>query len=368
MSSTETSEEEDVTDVKTIKNIRANAKRRHTNQIKRIIQSLADQETSFTVQAQQAVLKDIRLAVEGLHKRYVTAAKLEAHDDEIKWMEGVNKKFEQCEEKVAAYLVEETPKENPKEKTTGGDEALKRMLELEHELEASKLQHERMMDDLRRESVRKQEDIPKKNEEYKTPTAPVPRIDVKAFDGDPRTWPLFYSTFMATIHEANVSSSYKLLSLQDNMNQDIRRRVAHLFVPPSTYELALQELEKKYGSPEVIKQAHVQHLAAMQPVKSGDFQALFEMAAMVRDAVTSTLSFRSQQEITHSTVVLQLATKLPLDLQREWGRVAYSLRPKIATLADFDKWIDGVVGAEESRGVNIFNQNNNKPAISSRQN
>ena len=152
------------------------------------------------------------------------------------------------------------------------------------------------------------------------------------------------------------------------MNQDIRRRVAHLFVPPSTYELALQELEKKYGSPEVIKQAHVQHLAAMQPVKSGDFQALFEMAAMVRDAVTSTLSFRSQQEITHSTVVLQLATKLPLDLQREWGRVAYSLRPKIATLADFDKWIDGVVGAEESRGVNIFSQNNNKPAISSRQN
>nr|CAH0113061.1 unnamed protein product [Daphnia galeata] len=209
---------------------------------------------------------------------------------------------------------------------------------------------------------------PKKNEEYKTPTAPVPRIDVKAFDGDPRTWLLFYATFMATIHDANVSSSYKLLSLRDNLNQDFRRRVAHLLVPPSTYELALQELEKKYGSPEVIMQAHVQHLAAMQPVKSGDFQALFEMAAMVRDAVTSTLSFRSQQELTHSTVVLQLATKLPLDLQREWGRVAYSLRPKIATLADFDKWIDGVIGAEESRGVNIFSQNNNKPANSSRQN
>ena len=116
MSSTETSEEEDVTDVKTIKNIRAIAKRRHTNQIKRIIQSLADQETSFTIQAQQAVLKDIRLEVEGLHKRYVTAAKLEEHDDEIKWMEGVNKKFEQCEEKVAAYLVEETPKKKSKRK------------------------------------------------------------------------------------------------------------------------------------------------------------------------------------------------------------------------------------------------------------
>lgn len=184
--------------------------------MKRIIQSLADQETSFTIQAQQAVLKDIRLEVEGLHKQYVTAAKLEEHDDEIKWIERVNRKFEQCDEKVNAYLVEETPKENPKEKITGGDEALKRKLELEHELETSKLQHDRMMYELRRESARKPEDIkrklefeesllsgqnfslkrfksstPKRNEEYKTLTAPVSRIDVKAFDGDPNTWPLF---------------------------------------------------------------------------------------------------------------------------------------------------------------------------------
>jgi hypothetical protein len=46
----------------------------------------------------------------------MTAAKLEEHDDEIKWMEVVNRKFEQCEEKVNAYLVEDTLKENPKEK------------------------------------------------------------------------------------------------------------------------------------------------------------------------------------------------------------------------------------------------------------
>ena len=44
------------------------------------------------------------------------------------------------------------------------------------------------------------------------------------------------------------------------------------------------------------------------------------------------------------------------------------MRPNIAILADFDKLIDGVVGVEESRGVNIFSQNNNKPANSSRQN
>ncbi|KAI9550897.1 hypothetical protein GHT06_004515 [Daphnia sinensis] len=154
-----------------------------------------------------------------------------------------------------------------------------------------------------------------------------------------------------------------------DFEENIRRRVAHLFVPPSTYDLALVELERRYGSAEVVMQANVQHLAAMQPIKSGDCQAhLFEMAAMVRDAVTSAQSLNFQQEITHSTVVLQLATKLPLDLQREWGRTAYSLRPKTATLADFDKWIDEVIGAEKSRGANFLIQNNNSSLAQPRQN
>jgi hypothetical protein len=57
-------------------------------------------------------------------------------------------------------------------------------------------------------------------------------------------------------------------------------------------------------------QAQVQHPAVMQPIKSGDFQALFEMAAMVRDAVTSPLSFRFQQELTHSTTKITRTMKM----------------------------------------------------------
>lgn len=106
----------------------------------------------------------------------------------------------------------------------------------------------------------------------------------------------------------------------------------------------------------------------MQLIKSGDYQALFEMAAMVRDAVTSAQSLNFQQNITHSTVVLHLVTKLLLDLQLEWGRTAYSLRPKTTTLADFDKWIDGVIWEEESRGANFFKQNNKSLSLQPRQN
>lgn len=89
---------------------------------------------------------------------------------------------------------------------------------------------------------------------------------------------------------------------------------------------------------------------------------LFEMAAMVRDAVTSVMSVQFQQELICSTVV---ETKLLLGIT---VIVAYSLRPKIATQKDFDKCIDGVTGAEKSRDVNIFSQNNRKHSNPSRQN
>lgn len=42
---------------------------------------------------------------------------------------------------------------------------------------------------------------------------------------------------------------------------------------------------------------------------------------------------------------------LPNELQREWGRFAYPLRPKIPGLADFDRWIEGIVGVEEFMGA-----------------
>jgi hypothetical protein len=53
---------------------------------------------------------------------------------------------------------------------------------------------------------------------------------------------------------------------------------------------------------------------------------------------------------TFSTVVSSLSTKLPTQLQIDWGQHAYKLRPNLPSLKDFDYWIDIAVGAEKYRG------------------
>ena len=273
------------------------------------------------------------------------------------------------------------------------NQAKRRKIELEFELEKKRVERSRKMDDLLRQCEREEEDLrmeierervlagaldgliqgnpilsstPNRNmdpvgnsskpievsERTATfaPPSRWPKIIVEKFNGDPRKWQRFAHGIHAIVRDANIPDSYKLLGLQDNITEDIRKRTGHIFNGSYAFESAWNELEIKYGNPGLIMQAHNQHLLQVQPFKTGDFNSLFTLAADVRDAVSS-VSVEHSKEFTFSTVITSLASKLPIQLQIDWGKYAYSLRPNLPSLRDFDKWIDIAVGAEEYRGI-----------------
>ncbi|XP_045032596.1 uncharacterized protein LOC123474449 [Daphnia magna] len=261
------------------------------------------------------------------------------------------------------------------------NKAKRRRIELEFELERKKVERSRKMDDLLRQCEREEEDLkmaierervlagaldgsiqgnpilsstPKRNMDTVGNLRPVeanersatfappsrwPKIIVEKFNGDPRKWQRFAHGIHATVRDANIPDSYKLLGLQDNITEDIRKRMGHIFNGSYAFESAWIELEVKYGNLCLIMQAHNQHLLQVQPFKTGDFNSLFTLAADVRDAVSS-VSVEHSKEFTFSTVITSLASKLPIQLQIDWGKYAYSLRPNLPSLRDFDKWID----------------------------
>ncbi|XP_046640231.1 uncharacterized protein LOC124321850 [Daphnia pulicaria] len=147
--------------------------------------------------------------------------------------------------------------------------------------------------------------------------------------------------------------SLKLLGLQESLKEDIQRRVAHIFTGAYTFQSAWAELEKKYGSQHLIIQAHDQHMQQLPSFRNGDFNALFNLAAAVRDAVSSV---DESHVMMFNTVANLLHTKLPINLQTDWGKYAYGL-DRMATLKDFDKWIDRVLSAEELRGGKLSSSN-----------
>ena len=106
----------------------------------------------------------------------------------------------------------------------------------------------------------------------------------------------------------------KLLALRDNLEPDVRRRVANLFVASANYQASWKELTERYGNRQAIMHAHVQELLAIQPFSSGDLKSLVNMAALVKDAVTTV---NPEEDQSYSNIVSQLIRALPNELQRE---------------------------------------------------
>lgn len=153
----------------------------------------------------------------------------------------------------------------------------------------------------------------------------------------------------ATIKDTTMPDSHKLISLQLVLIEEIRKRMAHIFSSGYTFAQAFEELKNKYGSAGMIMQAHNTHLLAALPVRQGDFNALFTIAADVREAVSS-VDDSHIMAFTYSTVINSIVSKLPSQLQLDWGKVAHAMKPNLPSLRDLDQWLDVAVGAEENRG------------------
>ena len=72
----------------------------------------------------------------------------------------------------------------------------------------------------------------------------------------------------------------KLLALRENLEPDVRMRVANLFVASANYQISWKELTKRYVNGQAVMHAHVQELLAIQPFSSGDLKSLVNMAAL----------------------------------------------------------------------------------------
>ncbi|EFX62095.1 hypothetical protein DAPPUDRAFT_271033, partial [Daphnia pulex] len=144
--------------------------------------------------------------------------------------------------------------------------AKKRRLELDFEREQAKLEEQSKLEDIRQQSQ---------------------QIEYQRQLEDSRLWPDFELSFGALIHNTQMPEDMKLLALRDNLEPDVRRRVAILFVASANYQTSWKALTERYGNLQAIMHAHVQELLSLQPFSSGDLKSLVNMAALVKDAVTS---------------------------------------------------------------------------------
>jgi hypothetical protein len=382
--------DEGAVDPKVTLALRTKAKRAHTRKANKLSSLVENAAPNEEVAVALAVLEDAYSEAITLNGKYKRAATL-SEDQQLaanQWESEVAELFNGSKQAAKAYLRKEK-RDKSMDSDDGTLNAKKRRIELEHQRQQAAIDEQRHLEDVRQRSKREQEDLTLQIEfqrqleglssafapgssstllnvapgEEKIPTGCWPKITIKAFNGDPRTWPEFSLSFKAVVHDSRMPDLMKMIALRDNLDPDVRRRVSNLFSTSAVYNETWEILNNRFGNVQGIIHAHIQELLALQPFKSGDLRALINMAALVKDAVTSV---DQQNATSYSNIVIQLVRVLPNELQREWGRFAYPLRPKIPGLVDFDRWIEGIVGAEEFMGAST-SSNVHQPASSNRQ-
>jgi hypothetical protein len=175
-----------------------------------------------------------------------------------------------------------------------------------------------------------------------------PRMKAPSFDGDPRNWPMFNQMFKVFVHDAVSSDAERIAHLHDALTPAIRKDIGGALLNPGLYQHALNELQKRYGNPQIVSQACTESILKLRPFKDNDFNALRSFSADLHSVVaTLRLGGYGVELYSHATLS-QLVAKLPPALKSRWGEKSWAMQPTLASIEDLDQWLDGVAMAEKS--------------------
>ncbi|XP_045028012.1 uncharacterized protein LOC116935628 [Daphnia magna] len=98
----------------------------------------------------------------------------------------------------------------------------------------------------------------------------LPQRQIKHFKGDILEWTQFWESFNAAIHSSTLTNVQKFDYLTEYLKGEANLMVNNLELTDANYQVAIDELTRRYGKKQVMIDAHFNKLHTLQPVKDGN--------------------------------------------------------------------------------------------------
>ena len=168
----------------------------------------------------------------------------------------------------------------------------------------------------------------------------IPKVKIPPFNGDPKEWPTFISSFRDMIHDVVPSNAQRMAILKQLLTTEVRAYVAEYLSTPSLYYEALAALKKRYGHPQIVARAHLRGLISLPSVREDDFAGIAKLSRAIYGSMHALQTGGYEQDLQSGMVLEQIVEKLPPKLRNNWGVKLYRMMPKRATLRDLAQWLD----------------------------
>lgn len=137
--------------------------------------------------------------------------------------------------------------------------------------------------------------------------------DLPVYSGKPEEWPLFYANFKDSTNEFNYNHRHNLMRLQKCLTGDAREAVASLLIYPNDVPKVIEELEFRFGRPDLLVRSQLQIVQKFPPISAKRLEQIITFATKVRNVVAFLNSANCSHHLLNSTLLEELVSKLPVD-------------------------------------------------------
>lgn len=117
--------------------------------------------------------------------------------------------------------------------------------------------------------------IPKSPPQLQKSYPKLPCIELMSFNGDVRSWPLFYQQFKCTVHEnTSLSNSDKVYYLVGKLSGTAASVCARLPPTAENYPIIWEALVQKYDDPRLLASSYLNQLLSFKPLTANSSTGL----------------------------------------------------------------------------------------------
>ena len=194
----------------------------------------------------------------------------------------------------------------------------------------------------------------------------IPKPEVKKFDGDPLDYWAFSNRFRCHVADW-LPSKAKMSYLLQHCSPEVRDNIQHfadINDGQYAYDLAWDELKRRYGQPYIIAHACEEKLLAFPKLEREVADRLNRLSVLMKKCCYALADDNVASSLDSVGFLTSIASKFPLDLKRKWvdATVEISLASgRLATFKDLALFVEEQTRISNSVfGLKLFAQSSTK--------
>ena len=176
---------------------------------------------------------------------------------------------------------------------------------------------------------------------------PLPEWKLSQYNGDPLQWNEWCGQFKSAIDSQSLTDDVKLTYLKTLVTGKAKIAIAEFAYCDAMCKDAMRTLERKFGQPQAVVNAHLDKLSSFPPLKMHNSDNIINYSGCISSLVGVFKSLSYDSDLKSAALLNTAVQKLPPNMKESWSLFTVKKHWVKPTLLDFNDWLKEKVEAHD---------------------